>query len=259
VATDFDGGGNLEVSPPVTVGSKEYLFGRVIYGAEGLYGPQAAIRQFLAAQGIQDPIEVDTTWLAIGHIDEVISFVPVNTARGFKMLIASPAAAQTILYILRSDGKGGLKLLEGKAGERTVNQILNDTGLMTFNDQKQAQIDTIRFWLCLELDLSDVDIIEVPVLFHYDPPSTKAMALTANLVNLLAVKNYHLIVPKPYGPNDGGTDEFEEYVLDQLNPIGLTVHFIDDWDWYHIFYGEVHCGTNARRFPDPTVHWWEQE
>jgi len=36
----------------------------------------------------------------------------------------------------------------------------------------------------------------------------------------------------------------------------FDVHFIDDWNEYHCYYGEIHCGTNVKRTP-PTVNWWE--
>jgi len=32
--------------------------------------------------------------------------------------------------------------------------------------------------------------------------------------------------------------------------------FIDDWDSYYMWYGEIHCGTNVKRTP-PSINWWE--
>jgi hypothetical protein len=40
-----------------------------------------------------------------------------------------------------------------------------------------------------------------------------------------------------------------------LEALGLTVHFIDNWDPYHVCAGEVHCGTNAVRRVG-TRPWW---
>jgi hypothetical protein len=60
-------------------------------------------------------------------------------------------------------------------------------------------------------------------------------------------------------------DLLEAYMHVQLTKIGLTVHFIEDWDDYHAAEGEVHCGTNVRRTPaeaDPNYHgpfWWDCE
>ena len=35
---------------------------------------------------------------------------------------------------------------------------------------------------------------------------------------------------------------------------GNTVHWVDDWEWYHMALGEVHCGSNVRRAP--SGKWW---
>jgi hypothetical protein len=58
-------------------------------------------------------------------------------------------------------------------------------------------------------------------------------------------------------------DVIEGYMKSILEPIGNTVHFIDDFESYHALMGEVHCGTNARRRP-PEEHtgfkdrWWDK-
>lgn len=54
-------------------------------------------------------------------------------------------------------------------------------------------------------------------------------------------------------------DLLEAYMLSVLKPLGLTVHFIDDW-FYHAGSGEVHCGTNAMREPPELKikeRWWD--
>jgi protein-arginine deiminase len=99
----FNSTGNLEATPPVTVGGKRYPFGRVYYGP-GVPGEEfdADVREFLRRQTVQDPIELNTRWLTVGHVDEVISFVPAPGARGFKLLLASPRRAYAILDGLRA-------------------------------------------------------------------------------------------------------------------------------------------------------------
>ncbi|MFQ5591931.1 MAG: protein-arginine deiminase family protein, partial [Phycisphaerae bacterium] len=57
-------------------------------------------------------------------------------------------------------------------------------------------------------------------------------------------------------------DVFEMYMKSILEAIGNTVHFVDDFESYHEQWGEVHCGTNAKRKP-PELHsgftsrWWD--
>ena len=38
-------------------------------------------------------------------------------------------------------------------------------------------------------------------------------------------------------------------------PSGVTTHFVDNWDIYHLALGEVHCGTNVQR--TPAEDWWD--
>ena len=50
----------------------------------------SAVKEMLKKQVVQEPIEIDTNFLAVGHVDEIISFVPapgspVNTALRFKV------------------------------------------------------------------------------------------------------------------------------------------------------------------------------
>ncbi|WP_249728671.1 protein-arginine deiminase domain-containing protein, partial [Bacillus paralicheniformis] len=48
------------------------------------------IRYLLYAQKVQSPIEIYSDWLAVGHVDEIINFVPIQNEKGFKLLVASP-------------------------------------------------------------------------------------------------------------------------------------------------------------------------
>lgn len=36
------------------------------------------VRDFLAAQKVQAPLELYSDWLAVGHVDEFLSFVPTS-------------------------------------------------------------------------------------------------------------------------------------------------------------------------------------
>ena len=82
-----------------------------------------------------------------------------------------------------------------------------------------------------------------------------ADAFVAGMVNMLVI-NKHCIVPKPFGPVVSTVDQFEKDVLDKLQPLGLTVSFLDCWDEYHVNLGEVHCATNTLRKLTP-ARWWE--
>jgi protein-arginine deiminase len=85
------------------------------------------------------------------------------------------------------------------------------------------------------------------------------------IVNLLVVTGttfagHRLVLPDPFGPQIGGRDPFEDDVRSKLTALGYgagQIRFVDVYDTYHRLLGEVHCGTNSKRTPDPTP-WWEQ-
>lgn len=96
----------------------------------------------------------------------------------------------------------------------------------------------------------------IPVLFRNvgDADDIAALAYFPDMVNHLVVGDFS-IVPKPYGPDIGGTDPLEQAFVDAVPH--RQVRFIDDWLPYHEASGEVHCGTNTRRKPPSDVHWWQ--
>ena len=52
-------------------------------------------------------------------------------------------------------------------------------------------------------------------------------------------------------------DLFEAYTEAVVSPLGLKVHWIDTW-YYHVRFGELHCGTNTIRRPNLKAKkpWW---
>lgn len=275
--TTFDSTGNLECTPPITTkAGKNFPFGRIYFGpgrpAETL---DPDTKEFLEKQVVQAPIEIDTSWLLVGHVDEIISFVPAPGAKGFKLLLASPRLAYKILRDNQAVN-GAAKMLTGrkfpdvssKSAEVSIDDFLT-TGIPSvhsrlaaghlepYNDARQANLDSIRSQLESELGLDAADIIEVPVIFADLTTKDLADALTAGMVNMLVI-NGHCIFPKPFGPVVGGKDLFEDDLVQKLTALGLTPHSLDDWFEYHVLLGEVHCGTNTLRTPT-TVKWWEFE
>ncbi|WP_438027643.1 protein-arginine deiminase family protein [Sorangium sp. So ce233] len=280
--TTFDSTGNLECTPPATSkAGKRYPWGRIYFGP-GRSGElmDASMKAFLEKQVVQAPIEIDTNFLAVGHVDEIISFVPASGSKGFKLLLSSPKRAYQLLHANKA-AHGAEKLLIGRkfpeydttsgAIRRWISAKVNirtflDRGipamsltapaLKAFNDAAQASIDATRAKFEAELGLDASDIIDVPGLFMPNPdlPSL-ADALTAGMVNMLLV-NQHCVIPKPFGPVVNGIDIFEEEMRAKLNPLGLTLHFLDDWYEYHVQLGEVHCGTNTLR-TTTSARWWE--
>jgi protein-arginine deiminase len=242
--------GNLDCIPP----HGSYPLGRVIVGGAGSRRMEQAIRDFLTAQSIQGPVyQLDSTWLLVGHIDEFMSFIPASNARGWVIGWADVDAAVSILEAL----PGTTPIFEGTSSETTVGNILNSTSFMDFNDEKQAQLDTLRNTLKFDLGLTDADFIRIPVLWngYFDGSDWLAFAHTAGAVNWIVV-NGSVIVAKQYGPELAGVDKLEEDITSKLAALGITAYYVDDWYTYHEGYGEVHCGSNAVRTPPASPRWW---
>lgn len=265
VASSLDAFGNLEVSPPVTVGNSAYPLGRIVFGtkrARDETGRKASLRlrQFLYAQRVQTPFEVYTDWLAVGHVDEILSFIPGGSGDGFRVLLASPGAARDLFERLQRDGMGeatlwrGQRLGNGSSAEETVDELLAKDDLWEFNDRCEEHIRTVEEQLRTELGLGVEDLIPIPVAFE-DAGDGQAGAYFPDMVNHLVLRNVS-VVPRPYGPlTADGADELERAFRDAVPE--REVHFVDDWLSYHKQLGEVHCGTNVLRDPIPGVNWWE--
>jgi protein-arginine deiminase len=259
----LDSFGNLEVSPPVRARGKDYLFGRIYFGDPHPDGPfDPRFRRFLDRhQIVQHPFAIDTAWLFVGHADEVVSFVPADDLRGFRMLIASPRRAHRILRrlaIRHPDWEMLVDRFDPVVGlTRRIDDYLASP-LVAYNDGLQARIDGVRATMVRELDLDRREIVEIPVLFQEQRGA--AVALTGNMVNLQCVADAGplLLVPQPFGPEDPvtGADRFADYTRRVMRRIGNRCVFVDTWYSYHLLEGEIHCGTNARRRQLRPRRWW---
>ncbi|XP_008046442.1 protein-arginine deiminase type-4 [Carlito syrichta] len=262
--TGLDSFGNLEVSPPVTVGKKEYPLGRILIGSSSYPGSEsremhAALQDFLVAQRVQAPVRLYSDWLSVGHVDEFLSFVPAPDRKGFRLLLASPRSCYRLFQEREKEGHGEALLFKGVTKKQKVKDILSNKILKEHNSYVESCIDWNREVLKRELGLAERDIIDIPQLFRLVGNknvrgSLKAEAFFPNMVNML-VLGKNLGIPKPYGPLVHKRCCLEEAVRSLLEPLGLHCTFIDDFHSYHVWLGDVHCGTNVRRKPF-SFKWW---
>jgi protein-arginine deiminase len=280
-------GGNLEIAPPHTSqNGANYPLGRIIVGGGTSTLPgtsttvtdhmDTAYRDFFDAMYYQAPphLEISSEWLAVGHVDEFISFVPAPARpRGFALAIASPALARTLLQNVANTGGGSKTVFAGRTGtaaagvpayQTTVNAILSSVSFQSYNNAIQAKLDSIKAVLVRELGLTAADIVELPVLFE-DVGGAHAAAYNPGVVNLVPVNGasgpIHLLVPDPEGP-DHPTDVWQNDIRTKLQALGtaarpVQVTFVDVFNSYHVFLGEAHCGTNFVRTP-PANDWWNK-
>ncbi len=269
----YDSFGNLEVSPPVTVDGVEYPYGRIYLGNRDRFGPHSGLISFLQEQRIQAPIELDTSWLCVGHVDEYMSFLPDPTApKGYRVALADPVLGLELLdsmdpaTALPRYARGNTD--EGH-GRPTVGSIVSDAGFRATNGEVvELHLDPLRAQLKAELGLTDEDFISVPLVFEEVPGCfiesgvVGVAAMTPGMVNLVVLER------------DGVTDVFlaDPFVRDEDTPVNqdadpfiaavrermpqhLQLHFVDNWFVYHMGLGEVHCGTNELRTPQSG--WWQ--
>ncbi|HYN82253.1 MAG TPA: protein-arginine deiminase family protein [Gemmatimonadaceae bacterium] len=216
-------------------------------------------KHFLEAQRAQPIVTVDTSWLAVGHVDEVFIFVPAPSGGGksFRLLMASSKLALDIFqeaqFLNAADpvahpltktfrGRNWLRPRPGRAtttAAETVAQTLTTHG--TFNRELQIRrLTPMEDRLKATLGLDAADVIRVPVLYDVIPTAFLDQmgarvldATTANgvrdlttaayspgVVNLQLVDNLAL-VPKPHGPRMKPDDVVK--VMDKVGLPGLAV------------------------------------
>lgn len=243
--------GNLEVTPPLP----KYPLGRIYHGYNP-DGPKEAslnpeIVAMLEAQEIQAPaLKLDTGWLLIKHVDEVISFVPSGEPeRPYKVLVVDADAMIALLEKWVKDGYGELPMLDLYSKKATISSFAKNKDLIDFNQSLQRErIEPNIDLLKSELDLREEDFIRVPSLFN-----KYGVSVVPNMVNS-AILNGHIFIVAPNGPVINGKDLLEEEMCKLISGLPLKPHFIDARQ-YHKWGGEVHCATNVRRegFRTP---WW---
>jgi D-alanyl-D-alanine carboxypeptidase (penicillin-binding protein 5/6) len=235
--------GNLEVSPP----TDRHPRGLIVYGRNRLTGTtfHPDVVAFLAAQRRQEPVWIDTSWLTIKHVDEIVSFLPGRDGRGV-VLVADPdeglaladdarlsdadrEANRRIASALRATLVGGEP---GRAG-RTRSDPREDVG-----------------GLLGLLGWGEDRVVRLPLVFRVpeggllpDGGVTNAVPVWSNPINSLLVGDLLIC----------GSADMPEAVRaicrERLTAAGVPrIEFIDDAG-YHRKGGNVHCATNARRGP----------
>ncbi|MBK8817002.1 MAG: hypothetical protein IPN42_16515 [Methylococcaceae bacterium] len=284
--------GNFGTIPPYTYKDKSYPLGRLLYGAgeawmqtgggiidithSGLAGelelkqrfPDRSFVRMLRAQGVQKPLVIDTAWLAVGHIDEIVAFVPADTERGWKVVVADPIGAWSLLTDMANEGLGATKFLSKlepwapglvpEELEKTVDDVLNTNRLNRVQKVANAKIAVVIRTLKTETGIRDSDIIKVPVLFdssYFNPRSFTA--LTPNAANLVVLDKNAVAIAKQHGPLVDGVDIFESAINQALNTSGLKVRWVEDYVQAHGGSGEIHCQSNVLREPGRLSRWWE--
>jgi protein-arginine deiminase len=262
----LDSFGNTETIPPYTLGDKSYPLGRLFRGSIPSFFPDKKFAKMLEAQKVQPPVYVDTSWLLVGHVDETIAFVKANTPRGWAMVVNDPALAKKMLEEQVAKGNGDVTMFVGKQwlsikndseipAEISIVDVLADKDIMAESAASGAEVDNQVAILKKETGITDDEIIRLPYL--HENVSGYSLAYQVGTVNGIYLSDTDFGAPKPHGPVINGKDIFEVQMTEAFAKIGITVHYIEDWDLYHRLSGEVHCGSNTIRKVSPDEKWWE--
>ena len=258
--SSLDSFGNLEVSPPLDADGVEYPLGRIYYGDASWGHVATELREFLDDQLVQAPVVFDTGWLCVGHIDEYTSFVPDSTApRGFRYIMADTQAAWDVIDGLPAGERLPMYEAHGLPSVASFGAAVRNLNADTQEDILDVELDKAREYF----GLAEEEILYLPSLFFNEAGCGQA-ALIPGMVNLIVTNiddGSHLFMADPFF-----RDSESSYVGQDVDPIiaavhelmpeELNLHFVDNWEVYHLGLGEVHCGANSTSTP---VRWWEED
>lgn len=211
--------GNLEVSPPVT----GWPLGRIYYGHNTSTGMMLhpAVVEFLVAQQVQSPFWIDTSWLTIKHVDEILTFVP-GPAGAVRQLVVSPREAGKLYPSYYGPYNKGVQAKIDKAlqgGTYVVGgKSVTNPGVLA------------------NLGLGPDAVVELP-LFYTDGHND-----WSNPVNGLFLGTHYL------AGEAGILTPERDLTEKRIEALGPKVVWVDD-AVYQKNLGNVHCATNSTRAP----------
>ena len=209
-----------------------------------LLGSTAGSRlaDFLFAHGYRERhVRVDTSWLAIGHVDEIFSHVITGEGPcGFALLRASPALG-VALAREASVVPWWLRRRLGAPDEASHYVRVQEA----LDARIRASVEEIRKSVAARLPAcARLPVLALPVLFECQGSPEAPRRCRPSLPNPvnLAVLDRHVLVPDP------GWAPFSDAIERALRDAGQKPHLLDA-GFYHRQLGGIHCATNVRRDP----------
>ncbi|MFT4803432.1 MAG: hypothetical protein ACJAUV_001965 [Flavobacteriales bacterium] len=244
--------GNFLPLPP----SDDSITGHLLVGGDKK-GELTATQKRIAGIFSSKLIVINTEWLRVGHVDEIISVIPWKDSKfGFKVLVADQNLTNS-----GHASKEITELLDGIA--RTLITVLGEDNIVRVPGLY------VKYKNSPHKEKSSLASLGGP-----DPEDSKYVSAFPNMTNL-AVLNDHsyrgidpktnpffdddadtsgkitLIVPDPEAQT-GEYGYFQSEAKEQFTKIvaasGNEVHFADDMS-LHVDGGDIHCGTFELREP----------
>ncbi|NPC96727.1 protein-arginine deiminase family protein [Nocardioides sp. zg-DK7169] len=259
--------GNYGTVPAYEHEGKSYPLGRKIVGAVPgtVYTADPAFNTMLELQGFQDPINVDTSWLSVGHMDEFMSVIPADNERGWAVVVADPVLALDLLKELVDAGRGdeqlytsyGLVPAAGStAPDLTVAQAVTDTQILSGVKIGHAGVNRGIKVLKKEIGLTEDDFIRVPVLYR-DNGHGRVGVQIPNAANLIGTGHDVVFIPTQHVPAVDGKDLFQSVIEERFAEVGTEIQWAEDY-FYTNRGGQIHCVTNALRDTTYGDAWWSE-
>ncbi|KAM3560482.1 hypothetical protein MY1884_002932 [Beauveria asiatica] len=166
--SDYDAGGNLESIPPYELNGKKYPAGRILVGGNSKNIPVGM--DFFKAQEVQAPLVLDSTWLSVKHVDEMVQAVPAKTPRGWAIIAIDAEMGLKMLRDAEAAGQDGQRVISRSPnGGPTIAEFLStESNTVAAKIASKAMTANIEI-LKEETGLTDAEIHRVPALISlYD-------------------------------------------------------------------------------------------
>ncbi|PHH77478.1 hypothetical protein CDD80_542 [Ophiocordyceps camponoti-rufipedis] len=131
------------------------------------------VMKFLEAQEAQAPIEVDLSWILFGHADEVFTFSPVESKRGWVMMVNDPLLGLKVLENASSTDEKAQVVSRPKLPDdrkepfnHTISELIGKASFKKFQEQCAEAITACIDTLKRETGLEDAEIIRLPAVFR---------------------------------------------------------------------------------------------
>lgn len=211
--------GNLEASPPVP----GWPLGRVYYGHNTTTGMMLHpdVVAFLEAQEVQSPFWIDTSWLTIKHVDEIITFVPAADGSP-RMLVASPREAGVLYPAYYGPHNQGI--------QNEIDKAIHG-GTYVINGTSVDYEGVLGL-----LGLGPNAVVEIPQFYTNGHPDWSSP------INGLYLGGAYVA-----GETDIWTAE-RDVTQSRIEALGIELFWVDDAVYQHNL-GNVHCATNTTRAP----------
>lgn len=259
-----DYGGNVEAFP-----------GNLVLTGDSM---NSMTREILGSYLGNEMLTVQVSWLEIGHVDEILSVVPLKDTSGvcdFAVTYASPALGLAILsqneFIPHKDAlfpRGPRDVEADVTIEKTVfaqcfseisrsrNPELSqrDAGICDgfvranriYERIIQDNLRKVALRMTQKLGCEQIHTIPLPQLFapagvrdEYGTPMDAALAVNPNAVNSISLEDILFLPVQPYRP-------FQDEIIRRLGPTELSLEFVDA-SYVHYLSGGIHCISNVVR------------